>query len=141
MLRGSVCLPSSTPLRPKFVRYSHRLQQISNAIAGVTNNVITSQVASGLVAGLFPLSEPHDVAVMIQSSNFDSLEPTYSCGAASRLISDYTTGSDGAHWQAHLTEAASLYAKLDKVSGIATQDSGGWHVSFDQYVAFRFFDN
>ncbi|PPQ74101.1 hypothetical protein CVT26_006480 [Gymnopilus dilepis] len=99
----------------------------------VTNNVITSQVASGLVAGLFPLSEPHDIAVMIQSSNFDSLEPAYSCGAASRLISDYTTGSDGAQWQAHLTEAAPLYSKLDKVSGIATQDSGGWHVSFDHY--------
>ncbi|KAF8877945.1 phosphoglycerate mutase-like protein, partial [Gymnopilus junonius] len=99
----------------------------------VTNNQITSQVASGLVAGLFPLSESQDVAVLIQSSTFDSLEPTYSCGAASRLISDYTTGNDGAQWQAHLTEAASLYAKLDQVSGIATQDSGGWHVSFDHY--------
>ncbi|KDR79193.1 hypothetical protein GALMADRAFT_243093 [Galerina marginata CBS 339.88] len=99
----------------------------------VTNNVITSQVASGLVAGLFPKSKSQDVAALIQSSNFDSLEPTYSCGRASQIRSDYTTGNNGAQWQAHLTQSASLYAKLDKVSGIATSDSAGWHTSFDHY--------
>ncbi|KAF8960693.1 histidine phosphatase [Flammula alnicola] len=99
----------------------------------VTNNVITSQVASGLLAGLFPQSDSRFSATLIQSSTFDSLEPTYSCPTASNLRSDYTTGGSGQQWQAHLTEAASLYAKLDQVSGIATHDNGGWHTSFDHY--------
>ncbi|KAF4621615.1 hypothetical protein D9613_012605 [Agrocybe pediades] len=99
----------------------------------VTTNVITSQVASGLVAGLFPSSKSDDTIVNVQSATYDSLEPTYSCNTASNLRSDYTTGSSGAVWQAHLAEAAKVYAQLDKVSGIATQDSAGWHSSFDHY--------
>ncbi|PPQ88204.1 hypothetical protein CVT25_005169 [Psilocybe cyanescens] len=99
----------------------------------VTNNVITSQVASGLVAGLFPQSKSQEVAALIQSSTFDSLEPTYSCNTASNLRSDYTTGASGEQWQAHLSQAAPLYAKLDKISGIATSDTAGWHSSFDHY--------
>lgn len=99
---------------------------------GVTNNVITSQVASGLLKGLFPNTP--DVAVLIQSSDFDSLEPTYSCPAANALVTNYTTGANGTLWQAHLTDAASLYANLDAVSGISNPDTGGWHVSFDQSV-------
>lgn len=34
----------------------------------------------------------------------------------------------------HLTAAAGLYKKLDAVSGIASNDTAGWHTSFDQYV-------
>ncbi|TFK36310.1 phosphoglycerate mutase-like protein [Crucibulum laeve] len=99
----------------------------------VTNNVITSQVASGLLAGLFPtLSSSSNIPVQIQSSTYDSLEPTYSCPKANTLKSQFTTGADGAVWQTHLTAVKSLYAKLDSVSGIDPTD-GGWHASLDHY--------
>ncbi|KAJ7460998.1 histidine phosphatase [Mycena galericulata] len=98
----------------------------------VTNNDITSQVAGALLKGLFP--ETDNVAVLIQSDTYDSLEPVYSCPAANSLFSAYTT--DSTNWTTHLNDAAPLYAKLDSVSGIATDDSGGWHTSFDHY-----FDN
>ena len=91
----------------------------------MTNNVITSQVASGLLVGLFPLSKSGYLAALIQSSTFDSLEPKYSCNAASNLRADYTTGNSGDKWKQHLSKAADLYAKLDKISGIATDDSTG----------------
>ncbi|KAJ7632142.1 phosphoglycerate mutase-like protein [Roridomyces roridus] len=95
----------------------------------VTNNDITSQVAGGLLKGLFPGTD--NAAVLIQSGTYDSLEPTYSCPTANSLFSSYTSNS--ANWTTHLADAASLYAKLDSVSGIATQDSAGWHTSFDHY--------
>ena len=99
-------------------------------LSGVTNNQITSQVASGLLKGLFPRSS--NIEVLIQSSNFDSLEPTYSCPKADALKAAVTTGNS--NWTNHLVAAAGLYAKLDAVSGIASQDTGGWHTSFDQQV-------
>ncbi|KAG5645660.1 hypothetical protein DXG03_005497 [Asterophora parasitica] len=95
----------------------------------VTNNVITSQVASGLVKGLFPASA--GIEAIIQSSSFDSLEPTYSCNKASQLKSSITTGSQV--WNDHLAAAAGLYAKLDAISGISPSDTAGWHTSFDHY--------
>ncbi|KAJ7261287.1 histidine phosphatase [Mycena haematopus] len=101
----------------------------STAQIRVTNNVITSQVAGGLVKGLFP--ETENAAVFIQSSTFDSLEPTYSCPTANSIFSAYTSGSS--NWTSHLTAAAPLYAKLDSVSGISNPDNGGWHNSFDHY--------
>lgn len=94
----------------------------------MTNNQITSQVASGLLKGLFPKSS--DINVIIQSINFDSLEPAYSCPQANALGTTVTTGN--ANWTSHLVAAAALYAKLDAISGISNPDSGGWHVSFDQ---------
>ncbi|KAF9465582.1 histidine phosphatase [Collybia nuda] len=95
----------------------------------VTNNVITSQVASGLVKGLFPQST--GIEVFVQAPAFDSLEPTYPCNKANSLKTTITTGN--ANWTNHLSASADLYAKLDSISGIATQDTGGWHVSFDHY--------
>ncbi|KAJ7043142.1 phosphoglycerate mutase-like protein [Mycena alexandri] len=95
----------------------------------VTNNVITSQVAGGLLRGLFPGTD--NAAVLIQSSTFDSLEPTYSCPRANSLFNAYTSGSG--NWTTHLTDAAPLYAKLDSVSGTANPDTAGWHTSFDHY--------
>jgi len=114
--------------------YASRLgfgQQLDPSIVQirVTNNVITSQVAGGLVKGLFPGTE--NIAVLIQSSTYDSLEPTYSCPTADNLHNAYTSGSS--NWTTHLTEAAPLYAKLDSVSGISNPDGGGWHTSFDHY--------
>ncbi|KAG6825217.1 hypothetical protein H0H93_001045, partial [Arthromyces matolae] len=99
----------------------------STAKIRVTNNQITSQVASGLVKGLFPGST--DVEVFIQSSSFDSLEPAYSCNKANSLKNTITSSQT---WNGHLTAAAGVYAQLDAISGIATQDTGGWHSSFDQ---------
>ncbi|KAK0186483.1 phosphoglycerate mutase-like protein [Armillaria mellea] len=92
----------------------------------VTNNVITSQVAGGLVKGLFPGTT--DTQVLIERSGIDSLEPSLSCANAVKP----GTG-DGGVWQGHLAAAQSLYNKLDSVSGIASDDSAGWHVSFDHY--------
>jgi hypothetical protein len=67
---------------------------------------------------------------MIQSTDFDSLEPAYSCPHADALGTTVTTGNT--NWTNHLVAAAPLYAKLDAISGIQNSDSGGWHVSFDQ---------
>ena len=104
---------------------------------GVTNNVITSQVASGLIRGLFPFTT--NAAALIQSSTFDSLEPTYSCTKAFSLKADYTTGANGQVWRDHLELAKPVYAQLDRISGVEQGDGAGWHASFDQYVFFVLF--
>lgn len=93
----------------------------------MTNNVITSQVSAGIVKGLFPQSK--DIQVDIQSSNFDSLEPAYSCSGASSIKNNIT--ADPA-WTGHLNASVSLYARLDAISGTSPNDTAGWHVSFDQ---------
>ena len=100
--------------------------------------MITSQVASGLLKGLFPLSSPQYISAFIEQSAIDSLEPTYPCPTAYTILNNYTTGNGGQEWQTHLTQAASLYAKLDQVSGISSPDTAGWHVSFDQCVLYFF---
>ncbi|KAG7095876.1 hypothetical protein E1B28_006566 [Marasmius oreades] len=104
----------------------------SQATIRVTNNVITSQVASGLAKGLFPdtpLDSP--VQVVIQSNGIDSLEPSYKCSPADNIRSAYTGSNPD--WTEHLTAASALYDKLDRVSGIDRNDSAGWHISFDHY--------
>lgn len=120
--------------------YFHRLGlgssfDPSKARIRVTNNVITSQVATALLHGLFPDSSPASHVVHIQPSSIDSLEPTYACPAADSLRSTYAAsgGSNAAIWTEHLSDAQSVYAALDKVSGIATNDTAGWHSSFDHY--------
>jgi len=105
----------------------------------VTNNVITSQVATTLLRGLFPYDEfsfPCSHIVYAQPSSIDSLEPSYSCPVAGSLINGYTSagGPNAVNWTDHLAEAQKLYAALDKVSGIQNPDNAGWHTSFDQYV-------
>ncbi|KAF1958994.1 histidine acid phosphatase-like protein [Byssothecium circinans] len=96
----------------------------------VTNNVITSQVAGMLINGMY--ARTSSTPLMIQPSSIDSLEPAYSCPAASSLYSSYGVGSKTSNWTAHLTAAKSLYAALDSISGIAP-DSTDWHKSFDHY--------
>ncbi|KAK4049967.1 hypothetical protein OIV83_003791 [Microbotryomycetes sp. JL201] len=97
----------------------------------VTNNVITSQVASALVPGLFPdVAKNGAVAANIQSSNYDSLEPTYSCPAADQARS--ANEGSNANWTASLSGASDLFARLDAVSGVDPSD-GGWHSSIDHY--------
>lgn len=61
-----------------------------------------------------------------QSDSYDSLEPAYSCPVGSAVDTAYE-GTNPA-WTAHLTDAAPLYAKLDAVSGIVLNDTGGWSV-------------
>ncbi|KZO89951.1 histidine phosphatase [Calocera viscosa TUFC12733] len=95
----------------------------------VTNNVITSQVAGGLIKAMYP--DLTGYQVLIQSSSFDSLEPAYSCPAANAVNSQYQGANST--WAQHLQLAAPVYDKLDAVSNIPRNDTGGWHVSFDHY--------
>lgn len=99
----------------------------------VTNNVITSQVASMLIAGMFPSRKNVDTPLLIQPDSIDSLEPAYTCSAASQ--SSYGPGSTSQAWQSHLTASSNLYARLDALSGVAPDDDA-WHRSWDHY-----FDN
>lgn len=117
------------------LRFGTALNTTLSHCPGVTNNVITSQVAGALVSGLFPsvASSGTPVQALIESDNYDALEPAYSCPNAVSILSNYE--STNASWTGHLTAAAGLYKKLDAVSGIASNDTGGWHTSFDQYVS------
>ena len=96
----------------------------------VTNNQITSQVAGMLIDGMYAPED--DVFLRIQPTGVDSLEPQYSCPAASTRYSSYGVGSKASNWTAHLTAAKPLYDSLDFISGVAS-DSTDWHKSFDHY--------
>ncbi|KAH7119824.1 histidine acid phosphatase-like protein [Dendryphion nanum] len=98
----------------------------------VTNNVITSQVAGSLIAGMFEPDSKSDTPLKIQPSGIDSLEPQYSCPAASRLSSSYGVGSSAQNWTEHLTRAKPLFDALDAVSNIPSSNND-WHKSFDHY--------
>jgi hypothetical protein len=101
----------------------------------VTNNVITSQVASNLIPGMFPPLKGDSVPLMIQPASIDSLEPAYTCSSASSLFSSYGAGSTKANWTAHLTASSNLVQALDAISGISSTATA-WHQSYDHY-----FDN
>lgn len=96
----------------------------------VTNNQITSQVAGMLISGMY--APKNDVSLRIQPTGIDSLEPQYSCPAASSLYSSYGVGSTAANWTAHLLAAKPLFSSLDAISGISS-DSTDWHKSLDHY--------
>lgn len=96
----------------------------------VTNNQITSQVAGMLLDGMYAPQD--DVSLHIQPTGVDSLEPQYSCPAASTRYSSYAVGSKASGWTAHLTAAKPLFDSLDSISGIAS-NSIDWHKSFDHY--------
>lgn len=98
----------------------------------VTNNVITSQVASMLIAGMYPSRANQNVPLLIQAASIDSLEPAYSCPASKSLFSSFGSGSSSPAWLAHLNAAAPLFARLDALSGVSPSNSG-WHASFDHY--------
>ena len=101
----------------------------------VTNNVITSQVASMLIAGMYPSRANKETPLLIQADSVDSLEPGYSCPASTSLFSSYAAGSSNPAWLAHINAASTLYNRLDTLSGIDPTDQG-WHKSLDHY-----FDN
>ncbi|KAF2210057.1 hypothetical protein CERZMDRAFT_113514 [Cercospora zeae-maydis SCOH1-5] len=98
----------------------------------VTNNVITSQVTSMLIAGMYPAQTGRDTPLLIQPNSIDSLEPRYSCPASAALFGDYGVGSSATNWTEHLSAASTLFSRLDNVSGVDPTDSG-WHQSFDHY--------
>ncbi|KAL1640556.1 hypothetical protein SLS58_006751 [Diplodia intermedia] len=120
----------------------------------VTDNVITSQVASMLIAGMFYSSQnPSQTTLLqggplplkVQSPSIDSLEPTYPCPASAALLSLYGPGSNASPWLAHLAASRPLFAALDAVSGVPPSDAADsdsdsnadeWHRSWDHY-----FDN
>ncbi|THW32795.1 hypothetical protein D6D25_05476, partial [Aureobasidium pullulans] len=101
----------------------------------VTNNVITSQVASNLIPGMFPSLDGKSVPLLIQPDSIDSLEPGYTCSSASSLYSSYGVGSTNANWTKHLTASSGLANALDAISGVSSS-AKDWHQSWDHY-----FDN
>lgn len=96
----------------------------------MTNNVITSQVAGMVINGMY--GSTASVPLHVQPPSVDSLEPSYSCPAASTLFSSYGVSSNAANWTAHLRAAKPLFDALDSVSGVP-HDSTDWHKSFDHY--------
>ena len=101
----------------------------------VTNNVITSQVASMVTSGMFGSEAQQNLPLLIQPASIDSLEPAYTCSAANNKFSAYGVGSSDSGWTSHLKAASKLYAKLDTICGIPPTDAG-FHMSLDHY-----FDN
>ena len=101
----------------------------------VTNNVITSQVASMLIAGMYPKRANHDQPLLIQPDSIDSLEPAYTCETSSHLFSSYGSGSSSPAWLQHINDSASLKARLDAISGV-NPNASDWKMSWDHY-----FDN
>ncbi|KAK3722642.1 hypothetical protein LTR37_002212 [Vermiconidia calcicola] len=101
----------------------------------VTNNVITSQVASMLLAGMYPSRADQDTSLLIQPASIDSLEPTYTCDFADSLYASYGPGSGTPAWREHLRASAGLRTRLNALSGVDPHDSQ-WRKSWDHY-----FDN
>lgn len=101
----------------------------------VTNNVITSQVASMVTSGMFSGQAERNLPLLIQPASIDSLEPGYVCPVAKNNFSAYRVGSNYPGWTLHLEAASDLFANLDAISGVPPTDPG-FHVSFDHY-----FDN
>lgn len=96
----------------------------------VTNNVITSQVASMLIAGMYPERRNTDTPLLIQPASIDSLEPAYSCPTGANNA--YGPGSNSSAWLEHLDASTSLFNRLDALSGV-TPNSQNWHKSWDHY--------
>ena len=101
----------------------------------VTNNVITSQVASMLTAGMWPGRANMDTPLLIQPESIDSLEPAYICDYALNLYASYGPGSTSPAWLEHINASAPLKKRLDKVSGV-NPNATDWSMSYDHY-----FDN
>ena len=93
----------------------------------VTNNVITSQTLSGYAKGIFPdITEYYS---LIQSSTYDSLEPTFSCPLASTVDGAYE--GTNANWTLHLNASMAVRQRFNNVSGIQPNDTAGWMTSWD----------
>lgn len=99
----------------------------------VTSNVITSQVAGALIAGMYPpRTNAENVFVNVQRSASDSLEPKYQCTGADNTKKDIYRETE---WLTHLNLSLDLFNELDEISGVDSSDEE-WHISWDHY-----FDN
>ncbi|CAK9781535.1 unnamed protein product [Cutaneotrichosporon oleaginosum] len=87
----------------------------------VTNNVITSATLSAFAVGLHPCEAEY--AAQIQPLAYDSLEPTFACPAAARLLSLIRAEPE---WQAHLSASAALMRRIDAVA-----HRREWQASYD----------
>lgn len=99
----------------------------------VTSNVITSQVAGALVAGMYPPgTNDEGVIVNIHRLASDYLEPKYTCDAATAARA-LILKEDG--YVTYLNRSHYLFEELDAISGVSPK-SDAWHVLWDHY-----FDN
>ncbi|ODH36485.1 hypothetical protein ACO22_02767 [Paracoccidioides brasiliensis] len=98
----------------------------------VTSNVITSQVASMVINGMY--NSEHAVPLAVESPSIDSLEPKYLCPHSRNLFSAARI-TPNTSWSKHLTLSAPLLAYLDSISGVSP-DAQDWHQDVDHY-----FDN
>ncbi|GAB7365215.1 hypothetical protein MBLNU230_g6301t1 [Neophaeotheca triangularis] len=98
----------------------------------VTNNVITSQVASMLIAAMHPTLNNTPTPLAIQPPSIDSLEPSYPCPASKTLYQTHGPGSPDPLWQTHLTASAPLFATLDAITTVPPTDPD-FHKSWDHY--------
>ena len=115
-------------------RLGSRLVNPSDQVSyRVTNNVITSQVASMVVAAMYESAK--EIPLAVQPASIDSLEPKYTCQAGAALYGSYGVGSTNPNWTAHLTASQPLFVVLDDISGVAPNDVG-FHQSWD-----HLFDN
>jgi 2-phosphoxylose phosphatase len=105
------------------------------AVFRVTNNPITSQVASMIISGMYADLNHRQIPLQIQPDSIDSLEPRYPCPSALSLYDKYASGSSNPAWTNHLHASRILMAELDSISGVDPSNAG-FHASFDHY-----FDN
>lgn len=131
------------------LKHGKRLKQIYSGVTGllpdehhkkpltyrVTNNVLTSQVASRLMLGMWGQKRNENMPVLVQPASIDSLEPSYPCKSAEDLYASFGVGSDDDTWNRHLTRSAPLKKRLDALSGVDPTDKN-WSTSWDHY-----FDN
>lgn len=101
----------------------------------VTNNVITSQVASRLILGMWGGKRNEKLPLLVQPASVDSLEPSYPCKAADDLYATFGPGGNSDRWRAHLRRSEDLRKRLDGISGVDPEDED-WSSSWDHY-----FDN
>lgn len=105
----------------------------NDVVYRVTNNPITSQVASMVIGAMYGALA--DTPLRIQPASIDSLEPAYPCAGGTALRNSYGPGSSNPKWTAHLTASQALFDQLDTISGVPMSDTG-FHKTWDHY-----FDN
>ena len=102
----------------------------------ITNNPITSQTVTMVLGGMAGFKIVPDTPLVLEPASYDSLEPQYTCAAASTLFGQITSTSGGTlgstAWSDHLEELQPLYSKLDAASGVRATDIG-FHASVDHY--------
>lgn len=89
----------------------------------VTNNPITSQVASRLILGMWRGKRDETIPLLVQPASIDSLEPSYPCKAAKDLYATFGPGGTSDAWLAHLRRSSDLKKRLDDLSGVDPDDS------------------